>query len=89
MQIDAIHVDIRVTAALQRAVPSLLDVDVGFLVQRADGGGGYLAAPQGLSNVLHPAHRDTGQVHLNESFLDAALTAAVPLSIMAVSNEIP
>ena len=55
-------------------------MDVGLLVQLTDGGGGYLAAPQGLCDVLHPAHRDAGQVHLYERLLDAALTTAVPLN---------
>ena len=36
---------IRVLAALQGAVAPGLNVDIGFLVQLADGGGGHLAAP--------------------------------------------
>ena len=55
-------------------------MDIGFLVQLADGGGRYLVAPQGLGDVLHPTHRDAGQIHLNERFLNTALTTAVPLN---------
>jgi len=55
-------------------------VDIGFLVQLTDGGRRYLAAPQGLSNILHTAHRDAGEVHLNEGFLHTALPAAIPLN---------
>ena len=39
-----------------------------------------LAAPQCLRDVLHPAHGDTRQVHLDESLLHAALPAAIPLN---------
>ena len=52
---------------------------VGFLVQLTDGSGRDLAAPQCLGDVLHTAHGDTRQVHLNERLLHAALPAAIPL----------
>ena len=45
-----------VAATLQRAVAPVLDVNVGFLVQFADGGGRDLAAPQRLGDVLHAAY---------------------------------
>ena len=35
----AVHVDVWIVPALQGAVAPVLDVDVGFLVQLADGGG--------------------------------------------------
>ena len=54
-------------------------MDVGFLVQLADGGGRDLAAPQCLGDVLHTAHGNACQVHLDESLLHAALLAAIPL----------
>ena len=65
--------------ALQGTVPPVLDVDVGFLVQFADGGGRDLAAPQRLGDVLYPAHGDARQIHLDEGLLHAALPAAIPL----------
>jgi len=40
-----------------------------LLMKLADGGEGYLAAPQGLCDVLHTAHGDAGQIHLDERFL--------------------
>ena len=55
-QIDAVHIDIRIAPALQGTVPPILNVNVGFLVQLADGGGRNLAAPQRLGDVLYPAH---------------------------------
>ena len=67
-------------AAPQGAVAPVLDVNVGFLVQFADGGGRDLAAPQCLRDVLHPAHGDARQVHLDERLLHAALPAAIPLN---------
>ena len=78
-QVDTVHVDIRIAPAPQRAVAPVLDVNVGFLVQLADGGGRDLAAPQCLGDVLHTAHGDTCQIHLNESFLHTAFPAAIPL----------
>ena len=50
-------------------------MDIGFLVQLADGG----RAPQCLRDVLHPAHGDASQIHLDEGFLHAALPTAIPL----------
>ena len=78
-QVDAVHVDVWIVPALQRAVAPVLDVNVGFLVQLADGGRRNLAAPQRLGDVLYPAHGDACQVHLDEGLLHAALPAAIPL----------
>ena len=78
-QVDAVHVDVWIVAALQGAVPPVLDVNVGFLVQLTDGSGRNLAAPQCLRDVLHTAHGDACQIHLNEGFLHAAFPAAIPL----------
>lgn len=71
-QVDAVHIDIRIPSTLQGAVASVLDVDIGFLVQLADGSGRNLAAPQGLGDVLHTAHGNACQVHLDEGLLHAA-----------------
>ena len=65
---------------MQRPVAPILNRDIRFLVQFADGGGRYLAAPKGLGNILHTAHGNTGQVHLDERFLHAALSPAIPLN---------
>ena len=69
----------KIPSALQGSVAPILDVNVGFLVQLADGGGRDLAAPQCLRDVLHPAHGNACQVHLDERLLHAALPAAIPL----------
>ena len=61
------------------AVPPVLDVDVGFFVQLADGGGRDLAAPQRLRDVLHTAHGNARQIHLDKRVLHTALPAAIPL----------
>lgn len=55
---------------MQRPVTPVLHTDAGFPVQFADGGGGYLAAPKGLSHILCPAYRNTGQIHRNKRFGD-------------------
>ena len=58
---------------------AILNVNISFLVQLTDGSGRDLAAPQCLRDVLHPAHGNACQVHLDEGLLHAALPAAVPL----------
>ena len=42
---NAVYIDVQISAALQGTVAPVLDVDIGFLVQFADGGGRDLAAP--------------------------------------------
>ena len=79
-QIDPIYVDIRIPPALQRTVPPILDVDIRFLIQLADGRWRHLAAPQGLGDVLHTPDRHAGQVHLNEGLFHTAFTTAIPLN---------
>ena len=78
-QVDAVHVDVWIAPALQGAVAPVLDVDVGFLVQLADGGGRDLAVSQCLGDVLHTAHGNACQVHFDERLLHAALPATIPL----------
>jgi len=78
-QVDAVYVDVWIAPALQGAVPPILDVNVGFLIQFANGSGRDLATPQCLGDVLHTAHRNACQVHLDEGLLHAALPAAIPL----------
>ena len=70
---------IRIASTLQRAVPPILDVDICFLVQLADGGGRDLAAPESLGDILHTPDGYASQVHLNESLFHTALPAAIPL----------
>ena len=41
--------------------------------------GETLPVPQDFGDVLHTAHGDARQVHLNEGLLHAALPAAIPL----------
>ena len=79
-QVDPIHIDIRITPTLQRAVPPIFNVDIRFLVHLTDGGGRDLAAPQSLGDVLHTPDGYTGQVHLNKSFFHTALPVAIPLN---------
>src|SRR5699024_4821103 len=79
-QVDPIHIDIRIAPTLQRAVAPILNVDIRFLVQLADGGRRHLAAPQRLGNVLHAPDGYACQVHLNESFFHTALPTAIPLN---------
>ena len=64
---------------MQRTIAPSLDVDISFLIQLADGGGGHLAAPQSLRDVLYTAHGYACQIHLDEGFLYAALPAAIAL----------
>ena len=79
-QIEVVHIDVRIPAALQRAVAPVLDVDIHFLVQLTDSGGRHLAAPQNFGNIVYSTHRNTCQIHLDERFLHVALPAAIPLN---------
>ena len=63
-------------------------VDIRFFVQLADGRWGHFASPQRLRDILCSAHRDTRQVHFDESFLHAAFKPAIPF-YNAVSKETP
>ena len=65
---------------MQRTVAPILNADIRFLVQLADGGRRHLAAPQGLGNIFHAPDGYACQIHLNESFFYAALPAAIPLN---------
>ena len=78
-QVDPIHVNIWIMPALQRSVAPILDVDVCFLIQLTDGGGRYLAAPEGLSDILNTPDRYASQVHLDEGFFHAAFPTAILL----------
>src|SRR5699024_2522900 len=86
-QVDPVHIDIRIAPALQRAVPPILNVDIRFLVQLADGGGRYLAAPQSLGNILHAPDGYSGQVHLDEGFFHTAFPAAIPLNDSGLKGD--
>ena len=55
-QVYPVHIDVRVAPSLQGAIPPVLNVDICFLIQFADGCRGHLAAPQSLRDVLYPAH---------------------------------
>ena len=78
-QVDAVHIDVRILAALQRTVAPILNMDIRLLVQLADRGRRHLAAPQSLGNVFHTTYGYTCQIHLDEGFLHAAFPAAIAL----------
>lgn len=69
LQVYSVSVNIGVFI-LKRTCTLGLYVLISFLVQVAYGAGRDLAAPQGFGDVLDPSDGDTGQVHLNEGFLD-------------------
>ena len=62
-------------------------MDICFLVQLTDGGGRNLAAPEGLSNILHTPDRYAGQVHLNQCLFHTALPAAIPLNNSSLEGD--
>ena len=83
-----IYIDIRIASALQRAVPSILNVDIRFLVQLTDGRGRDLAAPESLSDVLNTPDGYACQVH-SMSASSTLLSRRRYRSMIAVSKEIP
>ena len=75
---DAVEVDVRIPA-FDRPVPPGLDVLVDLLVELADRRGADLGAPQRFGDVLHPAYRHTGQVHLDQCLFHRGLPSPVAL----------
>ena len=72
---------------MQRTISPILNVDIRFLVQLTDGRRRNLAAPEGLSNILHTPDRYAGQVHFNKSLFYAALPAAIPLNNSSLKGD--
>lgn len=68
------------TALKGAAVALILDVDVGFLVQFADGSGRNLATPQSFRNVLYRRTETPARCICDQGFLHSALTAAIALN---------
>jgi len=60
-------------------VPPLVDLGVDLLVEVAHRPRAHPRAPQRLGDVLHPAHRNPGEIHLDQRFLDAAFPPLVAL----------
>ena len=79
-QIDPIHIDIRITPALQRTILPIFNVGIRFLVYLTDGRGRELAAPESLGDALHTPDRYPCQVHLNEGLFHTALPAAITIN---------
>ena len=65
--------------ALDRPVPPGFDLGVDLLVEVRDRARAHPRAPQRLGDVLDPAHRDPGEIHLDQRLLDRALPATVAL----------
>src|SRR5262249_20131595 len=75
---DAIEINIRVLA-LDRTIAPGLDCPVDLLVQVRHRRGRHPRAPQCLRDVLDPAHRHPGQIHLNQRLLHRALAPPIAL----------
>src|SRR5262249_6576081 len=66
--------------AFDRPVAPCLDCSVNLLVQARHRRRRYSRAPQRLGDILDTAHRDPGQIHLDQSFFDRTLTPTVTLN---------
>src|SRR6266705_3200843 len=75
---DAIEINIRV-GALDRTISPRLDRPVDLLVQVRHRRGRHPRAPQCLRDVLDPAHRYPGQIHLDQRLFDRALAPPIAL----------
>src|SRR6516164_2680010 len=75
---DAIEINIRVLA-LDRTIAPGLDCPVDLLVQVRHRRGRHPRPPQCLRDVLDPAHRHPGQIHLNQRLLHRALAPPIAL----------
>src|SRR5262245_66513356 len=75
---DAVEINIRVVA-LDRTIAPRLDGPIDLLVQVRHCRGRHPRAPQCLRDVLDPAHRYPGQIHLDQPLFDRALAPPIPL----------
>src|SRR5215472_10718974 len=79
LEYDAVEVHIRMLT-FDRPVAPCLDRSVNLLVQVRYRRRRHARAPQGFGDVLNPPHRDPGQIHLDQSFLDRVLAPPVTLN---------
>ena len=79
LEINPIHINIRIFSG-QPAVAPFLNMHIRFLIQITDGGSRHPTAPKGFRNILHTPDRNTGEIHLDQGFLNRAFTAAVALN---------
>ena len=86
MNVDHIHMDIRIASALQRTVPPILHVDIRFLVQLTDGGEKELAVPESLGDILHTPDRYACQAQMSAS--STLLSRRRYRSMMAVFTDV-
>ena len=78
-ELHAAHLDIWILTALQRTITPILNAGIRLLVQLADSGRRFLAAPKSFLNILHPAYRDAGEVYINGGFFYAATNRSLDL----------
>ena len=78
-KLHAAHLDIWILTALQRTITPILNAGIRLLVQLADSGRRFLAAPKSFLNILHPAYRDAGEVYINGGFFYAATNRSLDL----------
>ena len=55
---------------LDALIAPLFDLRIDFLVQIGDRAGTDPSSPESLGDILDPTDRDTGDLHLNQGFLD-------------------
>jgi hypothetical protein len=82
---NAVEVQIGMLAR-DGTVPPDIDLGVDLLVQVRDRGRAHSGAPKGFGDILHTPDRYTGQVHLDQRFLDRRLSASVTLNDGCIKN---
>src|SRR5271169_4106168 len=78
LEYDAVEINVGVLTVDRSITPSL-DRSVDLLVQLRYRRWRHSRAPQGFGDVLDPANRDAGQIHLDQGLLDRALPPPVTL----------
>src|SRR5215467_14041205 len=78
LEYDAVEINIRVLA-LDRTIAPRLDRPVDLLVEVRHRRGRHPRPPQCLRDVLDPAHRHPGQIHLDQRLLHRALAPPIAL----------
>ena len=58
------------TIRLDALIAPFFNLRIDLLVQIGDRAGTDPSSPESLGDVLNPTDRDTGNIHLNQGFLD-------------------
>ena len=75
-QVNTIYGNIGIVPGKRSGTPGF-DMLISLFIQVADGSRGYFRSPYSFGDILYAPDRNTGQIHLNQSFFHERFPAAV------------